>query len=86
MKTLIKNVLYNLDQDNVEDPQFHWEYLEYEMGNFSTHFSKGFARNMKTERTYLENKLPLNIPKLMKNIIRSTKKKKRLFFFLVTSY
>ena len=83
MKTLIKNVLYNLDQDNVEDPQLRWEYLEYEIGNFSIHFSKDFARNMKT---YLENKLPLNIPKLMKNLIRSTKKKQRLFFLLVTSY
>ena len=86
MKTLIKNVLYNLDQDNLEDPQLRWEYLEYEIGNFFIHFSKDFARNMKTERTYLENKLPLNIPKLMKNLIRSTKKKQRLFFLLVTSY
>ena len=30
MKTLIKNVLDNLDQDNIEDPQFLWEYLKYE--------------------------------------------------------
>ena len=82
MKTLIKNVLYNLDQDNVEDPQFHWEYLEYEMGNFSTHFSKGFARNMKTERTYLENKYTKTNEKRNKVYQENTE----TVFFLVTSY
>ena len=82
MKTLIKNVLYNLDQDNVEDPQFHWEYLEYEMGNFSTHFSKGFARNMKTERTYLENKYTKTKEKRNKVYQENTE----TVFFLVTSY
>ena len=43
MKTLIKNVLDNLDQDNIEDPQFHWEYLKYEIRKFSIHFSKDIA-------------------------------------------
>ena len=57
MKTLFKSVLDNLDQDNIEDPQFHWEYLKYEIRKFSIHFSKDIARNKKTERTYLENKL-----------------------------
>ena len=57
MKTLIKHVLYNLDQDNIVDPQFRWEYLKYEIRKFSIHFSKGIARNKKIERTYLENKL-----------------------------
>ena len=82
MKTLIKNVLYNLDHDNVEDPQFRWEYLEYEIGNFSIHFSKGFARNMKTERTYLENKYTKTNEKRNKVYQENTE----TVFFLVTSY
>ena len=57
MKTLIKHVLNNLDQDSIVDPQFHWEYLKYEIRTLSIHFSKGIARKMKTERTFLENKL-----------------------------
>ena len=57
MKTLIKHVLDNLDQDDIVDPQFRWECLKYEITKFSIHFSKGIARNKKTDRTYLENKL-----------------------------
>ena len=57
MKTLIKHVLNNLDQDNIVDPQFCCEYLIYEIKQFSIHFSKGIARNMETERKYLDNKL-----------------------------
>ena len=57
MKTLIKNLLVYSDQDNIEDPQFRCEYLKYEIRKFSIHFSKYIARNMKTERKYLENKL-----------------------------
>ena len=57
MKTLIKYLLDNLDQDNIEDPQFRWEYPKYEIRKFSIHFSKDIARNKKTERTYMENKL-----------------------------
>ena len=56
MKTLIKNVLDNLDQDSIADPQFCREYLKYEI-KFSIHFSKDIARNNKIERTYLENTL-----------------------------
>ena len=50
MKTLIKHVFGNLDQENIIDPQFRWEYLKYEMRKFPIHFSKGIARNKKTER------------------------------------
>ena len=53
----MKNVLDNLDQDNIVDPQFRWEYLKYEIRKFSIHFSKGIARNKKTERMHLKNKL-----------------------------
>ena len=69
MKTLIKHVLYNLDQDNIVDPQFRWEYLKYEIRKFSTHFSKGIARNKKSERTNLENKLKTleNSPNFVNN-------------------
>ena len=56
-RTLIENVLDNLDQDNIVDPQFRWEYLKYEIRKFFIHFSKDIARNKKTERTYLGNKL-----------------------------
>ena len=38
MKTLIKNALDNLYQDNIEDPQFRWEYLKYDIRKFSIHF------------------------------------------------
>ena len=55
MKILIKNVLDNLDQHNIEGSQLSWEYLEYEIRKFSIHFSKN-VRN-KTERTDLENEL-----------------------------
>ena len=57
MKTLVKNALDNLDQDNVEDSQFCWEDLKYETRKFSIHFPKDIAQNVETERTYLENKL-----------------------------
>ena len=69
MKTLIKNVLNNFDQDNIVDPQFRWEYLKYEIRKFSIHFSKGIARNKKIERTYLENKLKTleNSPSFVNN-------------------
>ena len=56
MKILIKNVLDNLDQHNIEGSQLSWEYLEYEIRKFSIHFSKN-VRNKKTERTDLENEL-----------------------------
>ena len=56
MRTLIENVLDNLDQDNIVGPQFRWEYLKYEIRKFSIHFSKDVRRNKKTERMYLENK------------------------------
>ena len=31
IKTLIKNVLDNLDRDSIVDSQFRWEYLKYEI-------------------------------------------------------
>ena len=34
MKKLIKIVLNNLNQDNIVDPQFRWEYLKLEIKNF----------------------------------------------------
>ena len=52
MEKLIKNILDNLDQDNIVDPQFCWEYLRYEIRKFSIYFSKGIARNKKTEKMY----------------------------------
>ena len=57
MKTLIKSVLNNLEQNNTEDPQCCSEYLQYEIRKLSIHFLSNIARNMKTERTHLENKL-----------------------------
>ena len=57
MKRLLKNVLDNLDKDNIADPQSRCEYFKYEMRKFSIHFSQDIARNEKIERTYLENKL-----------------------------
>ena len=80
MQTLIKN---NLDQ---EDPKFCLEYFKYETKKFFIHFSKDIAQNIRTERTYLENELKtlklalillitLNIPEIMKNLIRAIKKK-----------
>ena len=57
MKTLIKNVLNNLNQNNIVDPKLHWEYLKYEIRKFPIHFSKDIAQNTKIERMYLENKL-----------------------------
>ena len=34
MKKLIKIVLNNLNQDNIVDPHFRWEYLKFEIKNF----------------------------------------------------
>ena len=69
MKTLIKHVLYNLDQHITVDPQFRWEYLKYEIRKFPIHFSKGITRNKKIERTNLENKLKTleNSPSFLNN-------------------
>ena len=69
IKTLIKHVLNILDQDNIVDPQFRWQYLKYKIRKFSIHFSKGIARNKKIERTSLENKLktPENSPNFVNN-------------------
>ena len=52
MKTLIKNVLDNLDQDNIVDQQFRWGYFKYEIRKLSIYFSKdvGEIRKLK-ERT-----------------------------------
>ena len=57
MKTLIKNVLNNLNQNNIVDPKLRWEYLKYEIRKFPIHFSNDIAQNTKIERMYLENKL-----------------------------
>lgn len=57
MKTLIKSVINNLDQNNIENPQFRWWYLKFEIWKFSTNFSKDIMWNMKTERTHSENEL-----------------------------
>ena len=54
MKTLIKNVLDNLDQDNIVDQQFRWGCFKYEIRKLSIYFSKDVARNKKIERTYLK--------------------------------
>ena len=75
IKVLIKNVLDNLDRDSIVDPQFRWEYLKYEIRKFSIHFSKDIARNKKIEKLDLILLMTLNILKLMKSLIRSTKKK-----------
>ena len=50
MKKKIKSVLNDLNQNNIENPQFCWEYLKYEIRKFSIHFSKNLARNLKKER------------------------------------
>ena len=34
-----------------------WEYVQYEIRKLSIHFLKDIARNKKTERVYLENKV-----------------------------
>ena len=69
IKTFIKHELDNLDQDNIVDPQFSWEYLKYKIRKFSIHFSKGIVRNKKTEKTCLENKLKAlqNSPSFVNN-------------------
>ena len=40
MKTLIKHVIDNLDEDNIVHPQFRCEYLKYEIKQFSIIFQK----------------------------------------------
>ena len=40
MKTLIKHALENLNQDNIVDPQFRWEYLKYKIRKFPCIFQK----------------------------------------------
>ena len=62
MENLIKNLLDNLDQDNIVDitgnniyyfvGKFRWEYLKYEIFPFI--FQEINAQNKKTERKYLE--------------------------------
>ena len=56
MKMPIKNVLDNLDQDNIEGPQFRWEYFKYHIRKCSIHFQKilGEIRKLK-EHTWKIN-------------------------------
>ena len=50
MKTLIKHVLYNFDQDNIVDPKFHWEYLENKLKTLEN--SPNFVNSPEYIETY----------------------------------
>ena len=44
---LIQKILHNLYQDYLEDPQFHWEYLNYEIRKCSFIFQKKLHKTRK---------------------------------------
>ena len=47
MKTIIKNVPDNLDQDKIVDPQFRWEYFKYETRKVFHSFFKRYCAKYK---------------------------------------
>ena len=58
MKMLIKSVLHNLDQDNIEDSQFRWEYFKYEknMNTLNMNNPEFAETNEKLGKIYQEKK------------------------------
>ena len=59
MKIYIKDILENMDKENIIDEQLRWEFLKYEIRKFSIIFSKNLAKIKKIETSSLESKLKL---------------------------
>ena len=59
MKIYIKDILENMDKENIIDEQLRWEFLKYEIRKFSIIFSKNLAKIKKIETSSLESKLNL---------------------------
>ena len=59
MKIYIKDILENMDKENIVDEQLRWEFLKYEIRKFSIIFSKNLAKIKKIETSSLESKLKL---------------------------
>ena len=56
MKIYIKDILENMDKENIIDEQLRWEFLKYEIRKFSIIFSKNLAKIKKIETSSLESK------------------------------
>ena len=59
MKIYIKDILENMDKENIIDEQLRWEFLKYEIRKFSIIFSKSLAKIKKIETSSFESKLKL---------------------------
>ena len=57
MKEHISTCLNLLKKENFLDDQVRWEYLKYEVRQFSIKFSKAQAKNLRLERVLIEKKL-----------------------------
>ena len=57
MKEHISTCLNLLEKENFLDDQVRWEYLKYEVRQFSIKFSKAQAKNLRLERVFIEKKL-----------------------------
>jgi len=57
MKYFIENLKTELGTDNSFSDQTKWEYIKYELRNFSIKFSKNLAKSKRQNQTFLENKI-----------------------------
>ena len=54
MENQISETLRMLDQDKKTDKHLRWEYLKYEIINFTINFSKNFVKEGNKDRHFLE--------------------------------
>ena len=57
MKNQISETLGMLDQDKKTAKHLRWEYLKYEIINFTMNFSKNFVKEENKDRHFLEKEL-----------------------------
>ena len=57
MKKFISDTLNELFNENILDDQVKWEYLKYNVRNYTINFSKKLARNTNKKIVDLETKL-----------------------------
>ena len=57
MKKFISDTLNELFNENILDDQVKWEYLKYNIRNYTINFSKKLAKNANKKNTWLRKKL-----------------------------
>ena len=57
LKNHISESLSILDQNGIRDDQIRWEYIKFEIRQFSITFSENLSKSLNTEREILEKEL-----------------------------